>query len=370
MGCSSRLLHVLVLSMLSILAVGPASADVIEGSNDSDNNSFTFPFWRGQLTGTADHDIIYGRAGHDLLYGRAGDDTLHGDEGPDRLYGELGDDWLAGGFGDRDSLHGGPGNDVYQIFDYEDVVLERVGEGSDSVIATADFILPPNVEALRLSPDPHDYSVITPGNPAEIPVLFTDDCANHPGWTDPCRSIARFGMGNALDNLVVGNGTDNVLLGLDGSDFIVGGDADDELDGGHGDDVLAGFVTNGSPWSTETDRLTGGEGADLFVTGISGREGGLIDRLPSSLEIYEENEQFPQYLGQGSVDIMDFQRQEGDKIEVYGDIDDYFVEVGCAGACLVIFWDGTAEGHPYVEPIARVWNTHSIEDVVPAEDFL
>lgn len=63
----------------------------IYGTNDSDNNSFSFfPVWRSQINGTANADDIFALAGNDIAYGYAGDDYIEGGDGNDSLYGGSG----------------------------------------------------------------------------------------------------------------------------------------------------------------------------------------------------------------------------------------------------------------------------------------
>src|SRR5687768_6204226 len=92
-------------------------------------------FW-----GTAVADVILGSAEADQIYGQAGNDTL---------YGSGGNDWLNGGLG-NDLMGGGLGDDVYYVAAAGDAVLERAGEGTDSVLAWVSYQLAANVEALIL----------------------------------------------------------------------------------------------------------------------------------------------------------------------------------------------------------------------------
>ena len=92
-------------------------------------------FW-----GTAAAEVILGSAGADQIYGQAGNDTL---------YGSGGDDWLNGGLG-NDLMGGGLGNDVYYVAAAGDAIVERVGEGTDRVLAWVSYQLAANVEHLTL----------------------------------------------------------------------------------------------------------------------------------------------------------------------------------------------------------------------------
>jgi Ca2+-binding RTX toxin-like protein len=146
-------------------------------------------FW-----GTAVADVILGSAGADQIYGQAGNDTL---------YGSGGNDWLNGGLG-NDLMGGGLGDDVYYVAAAGDAVLERAGEGTDSVLAWVSYQLAANVEALILQ-----------------------------------GATAINGTGNGLNNTIIGNAGNNVLNGGVGSDTLAGSKGDDVyLVGAAGDRVV------------------------------------------------------------------------------------------------------------------------------------
>ena len=211
-----------------------------------------------------------------LIVGGAGDDTLTGNGGNDTLLGGGGDDLLRGGVG-ADRMAGGTGNDSYFVDDIGDQVIENGGEGNDTVTASIDYVLPANVEALRL------------------------------------QDGAIAGTGNALDNLITGNSAANRLDGGAGADTIVGGDGDDTLLGGDGNDSLTGGsgndLLNGGAGNDEIgggdgdDRIYGGGGHDLLRGGAGADRfifatGDLsADRATSAL-------------------ILDFTRADGDKIDL------------------------------------------------------
>jgi Ca2+-binding RTX toxin-like protein len=123
------------------------------------------------------------------------------------------------------------------------------------------------------------------------------------------------GFGN--DTLDGGNG-DDTLYGRDGDDSLEGGLGYDIFYGGAGNDTLKGGLYSdsllggtgndflyGIVGGLNFDTLTGGEGADTFV-------------LQEEPEYYTE---IPY------ATITDFNRSEGDKIQVFGNLGDYSLEI-------------------------------------------
>ncbi len=160
---------------------------------------FTLPdnFEELRLTGAA-------RAG----IGNALGNFISGNDLDNRLEGLGGDDHLGGDVG-ADVMLGGPGNDTYVVDNRGDVVIERAGEGSDTVMSSISFTLPEHVENLQL------------------------------------LGKAISGIGNDLANRISGNAGKNSLVGGDGNDVLIGGGDNDRLEGGLGADR---FV-----WQTATD---------------------------------------------------------------------------------------------------------------------
>ncbi len=88
-------------ALAAVAFVGPAHADVIDGTNDDD-----------VLVGTPEGDFIRGFDGADRLFGREGSDQLRGGEGDDYLAGGKRSDGMLGGAG-NDTLVEGSGNFSY-----------------------------------------------------------------------------------------------------------------------------------------------------------------------------------------------------------------------------------------------------------------
>ncbi len=179
--------------------------------------------------GLGGNDILRGGNGADRLDGGAGDDKLYGNGGDDRLFGGAGNDLLDGGAG-ADRMEGGAGDDSYAVDHAGDVVVELARSGTDTVSASIDYVLPADIEWLKLT-----------------------------------GAASLSGTGNALDNRIWGNDGNNHLVGLDGNDSFDGGLGDDWIEGGNGNDEMMGAAGN--------DRLEGGAGNDKLY----GNEGD--DRL-------------------------------------------------------------------------------------------
>lgn len=161
------------------------------------------------------------------------------------------------------TLAGGKGDDVYNWVPDSVKVVERVGEGIDTVTYGGwyDFTLPDNVENLLL--------------------LAT---TNQPLWGDHMRMLgyapSSSGIGNALDNVLVGGAGDNRLDGRAGNDIMTGGGGRDTfvIAPGSGHDRVTDFAPG-------VDRIRIGSGmtdwatvkANLFDT----REG-VVLRLSQS----------------------------------------------------------------------------------------
>ena len=102
-----------------------------------------------------------------------------------------------------DTLIGGAGADTYVIDNAGDFVVERAGEGTDTVRSSRTYTLGDNVENLVLT------------------------------------GTATDGTGNELANILTGNAAANVLIGNGGNDTLIGGAGSDTLTGGAGIDTAS-----------------------------------------------------------------------------------------------------------------------------------
>ncbi len=159
-------------------------------------------------TGNALGNTITGNAAANVLYGLEGNDTLDGGGGADQMF-------------------GGSGNDTYIVDHAGDVVTELSGQGTDTVEASVSYTLGANVEKLVLT-----------------------------------GSAGLTGTGNTLANTITGNDGDNTLYGMSGSDTLDGGAGDDTLIGGTGNDI---YVVDG-PGDVVVELA--GEGTDTIKSGF------------------------------------------------------------------------------------------------------
>jgi Ca2+-binding RTX toxin-like protein len=202
----------------------------------------------------------YGLAGNDKIWGGAGEDYISGGEGNDEILGLDGKDVLEGNDGD-DIISAGNGNDLLFGVYGKDILMG--GSGNDEAYGGDD-----------------DDTI---HGQEDNDVLYGDG-------------------GNDL--LYGGTGSD-ILMGGDNNDWLFGQSENDKLYGGNGNDRLDGYG-KGSNNFAQIDQLYGDAGADVFV-------------LADSTGVYYTNDG-----KNGYAEIMDFNPDQGDKIELK-EIVKYFV---------------------------------------------
>ena len=229
---------------------GGTGADDMKGGDGDDH-----------MDGSADHDTMNGGGGADTLIGSRGNDLLIGGGGPDTLSGGNDNDDLRGGAGKddltggegNDTLNGGSGgdvmrgsvgNDTYVVAQATDKIIEKAGNGKDTVEAFVSYSLPANFENLTLK-----------GN----------------------GNIN--GIGNRLANKIIGNGGANTLNGKSGNDTLLGEGGNDDLIGSSGKDILDG--------GSGRDDMAGGNGNDNYFVDnsndkVSESSGGGTDLVTAS----------------------------------------------------------------------------------------
>lgn len=287
--------------------------------------------------GTAVPDFVrLGTNDADALYGKHGvDDRLIGRDGNDSFRISSGD-----GFGTTDDMMiGGLGNDAYYVNEAGDLVIEAPGEGTDIVRSYIDYVMPENVEILRLYPSAtkgvgNNSDNIMSGTAYGTTLLGMggDDRLNGGSGNDyfeggDGNDQLSAGWGN--DNLYGNNGND-VIHGDGGDDFINGGQGNDALNGGYGNDLINGDQDPDGGYGN--DRLEGGFGHDALHGGkgddvLFGDSGNDIlwgeagrDTLTggAGADIFGFNfwdDSNP--TGATADRILDFNRAEGDRIQLY-----------------------------------------------------
>lgn len=218
------------------------------------------------IDGTAAADKLTANALHDsIINGGAGNDTL-----------------TSTGIG-HNTMSGGMGDDSYSVQSGFDVVVEGAGGGVDTVTASIDYTLGANVERLKMA------------------------------------GGAVSGTGNALDNQILGTANANKILGLAGNDdlqglagddTVSGGDGNDSVNGGAGNDTVAG--DNGNDLvlgDLGDDALSGGAGSDTLIGGAGNDT--LSGGAGQDMFVFKAGD-----VSMAGDRIMDFNRAEGDKIDL------------------------------------------------------
>jgi VCBS repeat-containing protein len=253
--------------------------DSINGTGNTLNNT---------ITGNAAANVLDGGVGADTMAGNAGDDSYvvdnvsdvvaeNVDEGIDTvqssitytlidnvenltltgtaaingtgnaldntIIGNSAANLLNGGQG-ADTMQGGAGNDTYIVDNIDDVVIEGVDAGTDTVQSSVAYTLSDNVENLT----------------------FTGTAAIN-------------GTGNALDNVITGNGGVNILAGQSGNDtYYIDNTADVIVENaGEGTDSVFASATYTLSENVENLTLTGtaainatGNAQNNIITGNNG----------------------------------------------------------------------------------------------------
>lgn len=136
------------------------------------------------------------------------------------LVGTAGNDTLYAATGNV-TLEGGTGDDIYIVYNQSDAVIERAGEGTDTLVTWAASYVLANDQSIE-----------------NLTLMGT---------------AASSGTGNDLDNLITGNSAANIIDGGKGNDLLVGGGGRDTfvIAKGNGFDTIEDF----SPTGAEADTI-------------------------------------------------------------------------------------------------------------------
>jgi len=217
------------------------------------------------VIGSAGVDI-FGNSLPNLIVGGPGNDNIDGGSGADTIKGGGGNDSLYGAA--NSTLYGGTGDDTYSLHDGSVAVIERSGEGVDTVLLGGiNYTLPDNVENGTIAFYEGTTGLTLDGNGLDNHLIGNSGGDNLHGF-DGNDTLEGGGGG---DSLIGGNGNDT-LDGGDGNDILASEAGDDTLIGGSGNDFLDGDVG--------ADTLTGGAGNDKFsVSWITGSIPGSYDAI-------------------------------------------------------------------------------------------
>ena len=208
--------------------------------------------------------------------GNALDNVLTGNSNANVLEGMEGNDTLVGGAG-ADTLKGGVGNDIYAVDVIDDVIIENLDEGVDTVNSSVSYALASNVEILNLTGGAHinatgntldnalngntggnlldggsgaDTMAGGKGNDTYVVDNQDDVVVENTGeGTDTVRSLITYVLGENIERLTLlgsnsvnatGNAQGNTLIGNLSANVISGKDGNDTIDGGGGADTLIG----------------------------------------------------------------------------------------------------------------------------------
>jgi len=169
------------------------------------------------------------------------------------------------GYQGENTLIGLGGDDVYYVNNINDVVVESMDQGDDTIISYVNYSLPDNVENIRST-----------GNMENLNF-----------------------SGNDLDNEITGTWGNNILIGGDGNDILDGTSGNDQLIGGLGDDK---YILREGDAVTENEN----EGYDWIVT---------------DLNYYVLPDNFEKLTSFASADSFEFYGNDADNyIGVYGGV--------------------------------------------------
>ncbi|MGF1542482.1 MAG: calcium-binding protein [Pleurocapsa sp.] len=132
-------------------------------------------------------------------------------------------------------------------------------------------------------------------------------------------------VGTNQNDSIFGDAGDDKLFGLNGNDFLDGWTGNDTLYGGYGNDTLFGYAGNDNLQGGIGNDVLAGESGDDLLNGyghteyeydiLNGGTGADLFILGDAAGAY--------YQGYGFATISDFIWNEGDKIQVFGNIEDY-----------------------------------------------
>jgi Ca2+-binding RTX toxin-like protein len=246
-----------------------------------------------RVQGSAGDDVLRGNRDYpDRLYGLAGNDTLSATGWYDTLDGGDGDDLLDVG-GNRyanclNTYIGGRGNDTMIGSEYQDVYIQRLGDGADTIVDHADYASSKGDDELRFEGIASaDMAAAREGDDLVLRHANGSDQVTVKHWyADVYRreQIGRIAfadttwsadeasfrgqppiVGTAGDDRLTGTAFPDRIVGLAGNDTLTADGGRDQLEGGDGDDLLNAVTMNAYPGFFGGVTYVGGRGNDTLI---------------------------------------------------------------------------------------------------------
>ena len=258
--------------------------------------NYTLPGGADTLTQLANSADAVGNSGNDAIIADGNDDTLMAGGGADTLNASYFYAYVA-------TLIGGSANDVFEVANSQDVVEESYSNTSDTLVSSASYTLPANVDTLILS----GGGVLGAANSANDSMV--------------AQSYLDTLVGSGQDTLAVSQsaGEDNVLVAGTGAEVLEDQSFSSNtfvFDSGFGQDTIAGegsgdIIEFGAGISESSLTFTalpgsGGSAPSFVISGDGDAitvEGGLAPGAISSI----------QFSGGGSYTVQQLLAPSGDE---------------------------------------------------------
>jgi Ca2+-binding RTX toxin-like protein len=212
-----------------------------EGTDTVFANTLSFDLRIGDLVNVENIVVLDPSAGQAYTFiGNAGANIIVGGPNGDVLRGEAGDDTLVGSVlldGEIDTMLGGAGDDTYEVDTQAENVVERAGQGFDTIRYSFRAEISADAtpaEIRELNRSKTTFSLNTAQFQNVEGLVFGGAGLNPDFGDDPNLPLVL--EGNRLSNEIIGGGFDDRLLGLRGNDTMVGGEGADRMEGGAGND--------------------------------------------------------------------------------------------------------------------------------------
>lgn len=248
---------------LNNLLIAGAGDNVLNGGTGQDTVSYAYASAGVAVSLAVSSAQVTGGSGTDTLQNI---ENLIGSAFADQLTGDQRANYFIDGAG-SDTMSGGAGNDVYEVHEFNDVIVEQASAGTDEIRSYIyNVFLADNVENARIMLPGMAYLT---GNALDnvLESGVGDSVLKGEGGQDTASyayAAAGVNVSLALTTAqnTVGSGMDTLfsIENLSGSAFadqLTGNALNNRLKGGAGADTLSGGAGQ--------DQLTGGAGNDRFV---------------------------------------------------------------------------------------------------------